>query len=241
MTAVDPGHRTAPVLTARERSRLGRRAQLLAGASVSYNAIEAIVAIAAGSAASSIALVGFGLDSLVEMSSGLIILWQFRHTMPQTRERTALRAIAISFYALAAYVTVESVRSLLTGEGGQTSRVGIIIAALSLIIMPTLSWAQRRTGRQLGSATVVADSKQTLLCTYLSAVLLVGLLLNATLGWWWADPIVGLVIAGLALREGREAWKGDACTCIPTLDETSVACADGCTDDGSAAASDDRG
>lgn len=236
MTTVDPDHRSAPTsLSAQGRTRLGRRAQLLAAASVSYNAIEAIVAIAAGAAASSIALVGFGLDSLVEMSSGLIILWQFRHPMPETRERTALRAIAVSFFALAAYVTVESARSLLTGEGGETSRVGIVIAALSLVIMPALSWAQRRTGRQLGSATVVADSKQTLLCTYLSAVLLVGLLLNATLGWWWADPIVGLVIAALALREGREAWRGQACTCLPSLDGSSTATRkDGCSDDGCA-------
>ncbi len=231
MTAIDPGRRPTPALTAQERARLGRRAQLLAGASVSYNAIEAIVAITAGAGASSIALVGFGLDSLVEMSSGLIILWQFRHKMPEARERTALRAIAVSFFALAAYVAFESVRGLVTGEGGETSTVGIVIAALSLIIMPALSWAQRRTGRQLGSATVVADSKQTLLCTYLSAVLLVGLLLNATLGWWWADPAVGLVIAALAVREGREAWRGDACACIPTLDDSgSDACSDGCDD-----------
>ncbi len=230
MTALDPGHRAPDQpLSARDRSRLGHRAQLLAGASVAYNAIEAIVAIAAGAAASSIALVGFGLDSLVEMSSGLIILWQFRHRLPETRERAALRAIAISFFALAGYVAFESVRSLLTGEGGETSRVGIIIAALSLVIMPVLSWAQRRTGRQLGSATVVADSKQTLLCTYLSAVLLVGLLLNATLGWWWADPAVGLVIAALAVREGREAWRGDACTCIPAPGNLSDdGCSDGC-------------
>jgi divalent metal cation (Fe/Co/Zn/Cd) transporter len=230
MTAVDPGHRMpAPPLSAQGRSRLGRRAQLLAGASVTYNAIEAIVAIMAGAAASSIALVGFGLDSLVEMSSGLIILWQFRHRMPETRERAALRAIAISFFALAGYVAFESVRGLLTGEGGEASRVGIVIATLSLVIMPVLSWAQRRTGRQLGSATVVADSKQTLLCTYLSAVLLVGLLLNATLGWWWADPAVGLVIAALAVREGREAWRGDACTCIPApRDQSDDGCSDGC-------------
>lgn len=231
MTAIDPGHRATPSLPAPERARLGRRAQLLAGASVSYNAIEAIVAITAGAGASSIALVGFGLDSLVEMSSGLIILWQFRHTMPEARERTALRAIAVSFFALAAYVAFESVRALVTGEGGETSTVGIVIAALSLMIMPALSWAQRRTGRQLGSATVVADSKQTLLCTYLSAVLLVGLLLNATLGWWWADPAVGLVIAALAVREGREAWRGDAYTCIPTLnDGGNDSCRDGCDD-----------
>jgi len=235
LTVLGPGGRVATRgLSTQDRARLGRRAQLLAAASVSYNAIEAIVAITAGATASSIALVGFGLDSLVEMSSGLIILWQFRHRMPETRERTALRAIAVSFFALAAYVTVESARSLLTGQGGETSRVGIIVAAVSLIIMPALSWAQRRTGRQLGSATVVADSKQTLLCTYLSAVLLIGLLLNATLGWWWADPLVGLVIAALAIREGRDAWRGEACTCIPSLGEpTGAACDDGCDDDGS--------
>ena len=235
MTVLGPGGRVATRgLSTQDRARLGRRAQLLAAASVSYNAIEAIVAITAGATASSIALVGFGLDSLVEMSSGLIILWQFRHRMPETRERTALRAIAVSFFALAAYVTVESVRSLLTGQGGETSRVGIIVAAVSLVVMPALSWAQRRTGRQLGSATVVADSKQTLLCTYLSAVLLIGLLLNATLGWWWADPLVGLVIAALAIREGRDAWRGEACTCIPSLGEpTGAACDDGCDDDGS--------
>lgn len=223
MTAIDPDHRAAPTgLSTQDRVRLGRRAQLLAGASVSYNAVEAIAAIAAGTAASSIALVGFGLDSVVEMSSGLVILWQFRHKLPETRERAALRAIAVSFFALAGYVAFESVRGLLTGEGGEASRIGIIIAALSLLIMPALSFAQRRTGRQLGSASVVADSKQTLLCTYLSAVLLAGLLLNATLGWWWADPVVGLVIAALALREGRQAWQGDTCSCIPTLDGASA-------------------
>lgn len=202
-------------LTASDRRRLGRRAQWLAGASVAYNAVEAVVAIAAGAAASSVALVGFGLDSVVEMSSGLIILWQFRHRLPETRERAALRAIAISFFALAGYVAFESVKTLLTREAPEHSTVGIVIAALSLAIMPTLSWAQRRTGRALGSVTVVADSKQTLLCTYLSAVLLVGLLLNSLLGWWWADPVVGLVVAGLALREGREAWQGKACACVP--------------------------
>lgn len=204
-----------PPLTAADRRRLGRRAQWLAGASVGYNAVEAVVSVAAGAAASSVALVGFGLDSVVEMSSGLIILWQFRHPLPESRERAALRAIAVSFFALAGYVAFESAKTLLTREAPEHSSVGIAIAALSLAIMPTLSWAQRRTGRQLGSRTVVADSKQTLLCTYLSAVLLVGLLLNSLLGWWWADPLVGLVVAGLALREGREAWAGEACACTP--------------------------
>ncbi|MBI4939715.1 MAG: cation transporter [Actinobacteria bacterium] len=191
----------------------------MAAASVAYNAVEAVASITAGAAASSIALVGFGLDSIVEMSSGLVILWQFRHPLPETRERQALRLIAVSFFALATYVSVESVRALLGGDA-DTSRVGIAIAAVSLMVMPFLSWAQRRTGRRLGSATVVADSTQTLLCTYLSAVLLVGLVLNATLGWWWADAVVGLVVAGLAVREGREAWRGEACTCTPAVTAT---------------------
>ena len=193
------------------RKRLGRRAQLLAAASVTYNAVEAVIAITAGLVAGSVALIGFGLDSVVEVSSGLIILWQFRHEIPESRERKALRLIAVSFFALAAYVTFQSVRALLGGAEPEPSPVGVGLAIASLLVMPFLSWAQRRTGRQLGSQTVVADSTQTLLCTYLSGVLLAGLVLNATLGWSWADPIAGLVIAAVAVREGREAWRGDGC------------------------------
>jgi len=207
-------HAAAP-LAADDRARLGRRAQWLAGASVAYNLVEAVIAIAAGLVAGSVALIGFGLDSVVEVSSGLIIIWQFRHRLPESREKRALRLMALSFFALAAYVTFESVRALLTGHDPEASPVGIALAIASLLIMPFLSWAQRRTGRQLGSNTVVADSTQTLLCTYLSAVLLVGLVLNATLGWSWADPIAGLVIAAVAVREGWEAWNGDACGCGP--------------------------
>ena len=190
-----------------------------------------MVAIGAGVVVSSVALVGFGLDSIVEMSSGLIILWQFRRRMPETRERQALRLIAVSFFALAGYVTFESLRSLAGGEAAAHSTVGIVLAAVSLIVMPFLSWAQRRTGRQLGSTTVVADSKQTLLCTYLSAVLLLGLLLNSALSWWWADPLVGLVVAGLAMKEGRDAWRGDACACGPLPGVTDAETCD-CDDDG---------
>jgi divalent metal cation (Fe/Co/Zn/Cd) transporter len=223
--------------TADERARLGRRAQVLAGVSVAYNVLEAVIAITAGLVAGSIALVGFGLDSVVEVSSGLIILWQFRHPMPETRERQALRLMAFSFFALAAYVTVESVRSLVSGHDPDPSPVGIGLALASLAIMPFLSWAQRRTGRALGSYAVVADSTQTLLCTHLSAVLLAGLLLNATLGWSWADPLAGLVIAAVAVKEGREAWRGEGC-CAPshleqgaeTDAEPSGGCADECCD-----------
>ena len=193
------------------RRQLGRRAQLLAAASVAYNMAEGVIAITAGLVAGSIALVGFGLDSVVEVSSGLIILWQFRHPLPESRERRALRLMALSFFALAAYVAFESVRGLVGGHEPDPSPVGIALAATSLLVMPFLSWAQRRTGKALGSNAVVADSTQTLLCTYLSAVLLVGLVLNATLGWSWADPLAGLVVAGVALKEGREAWRGEGC------------------------------
>lgn len=208
----------APRLSAEElgrRKRLGRRAQLLAGASVSYNVVEAVVAISAGVVSGSVALVGFGLDSIVEVASGLIILWQFRSPLPESRERRALRLIAFSFFGLALYVSVESVRSLITGSAPDASTVGIGLAIASLLVMPVLSAAQRRTGKALGSNAVVADGTQTLLCTYLSAVLLVGLVLNATLGWSWADPIAGLVIAGIALREGIQAWQGKGC-CAPS-------------------------
>ena len=222
-------------LDATEKARLGRRAQLLAAASVSYIVIEAIIAITAGIVAGSVALIGFGLDSVVEVSSGLIILWQFRHRLPESREQQALHLMAFSFFALAAYVTFESVRALVSGHDPDPSPVGIGLAAASLVIMPFLSWAQRRTGKALGSNAVVADSTQTLLCTYLSAVLLVGLVLNATLGWSWADPIAGLVIAAIAVKEGREAWRGEGC-CAPTaathghssVAEIAATCGDDC-------------
>ena len=199
---------------AARRALLGRRAQRLAGASVGYNVLEALVAISAGAAASSAALVGFGLDSLIEMGSGLVILWQFHHAVPESRERRALRLIAVSFFAMAAYVTAESLRSLVGRDHASPSVVGVVLALASLVIMPLLSWAQRRTGRELASGSVVADSKQTLVCTYLSAVLLAGLVANALLGWWWADSAAGLVIAVVALHEGREAWRGENC-CSP--------------------------
>lgn len=216
--------------------RLGRRAKLLAGASVAYNVIEAVIAVSAGVVAGSIALVGFGLDSVVEVSSGLVILWQFRHRLPESREQQALRLMAASFFALAAYVTVESARALLTAGDPAPSVVGIGLAIASLVIMPCLSWAQRRTGKALGSNAVVADSTQTLLCTYLSAALLAGLVLNATLGWSWADPVAGLVIAGVAVREGLQAWRGEGC-CGPVAathdSEDAAGC--GCDQDACAA------
>lgn len=211
MSAVHTHDSAAAALPQDTRRRLGRRARLLAGASVAYNAVEAVIALAAGVAAGSVALIGFGLDSLVEVSSGVIILWQFGHRLPQSREQQAVRLIALSFYALAAYVAVNAVRTLLSGAEAQASPVGIGLAAVSLSVMPFLSLAQRRTGRALHSSAVVADSTQTLLCSYLSAVLLGGLLLNAGFGWAWADPIAAVLIAGIAVREGQRTWRGEGC------------------------------
>jgi hypothetical protein len=197
------------------RAVLSRRIRLFAAATITYNLIEAAVALWAGGVADSSALIGFGLDSIIEVTSALALSWQFSAKDPERREHLTLRIIAISFFALAAFVTVDAVRSLTGGGEAQHSTPGIIIAALSLAIMPGLSWAQRRAGRELGSRTAVADSKQTLLCTYLSAVLLMGLVLNSTLGWWWADAGAALVIAGIAVREGINAWRGDACCTVP--------------------------
>lgn len=200
------------------RDALARRIRLLVAVTIAYNVTEAVVALTAGTIASSSALIGFGLDSVIEVSSAAAVAWQFsarEHAVRESRERTALRIIAVSFFALAAYVAVDAARAL-TGTGeAEPSPLGIVIAALSLAIMPFLSAAQRRAGREIGSASAVADSRQTLLCTYLSAVLLVGLVLNATLGWSWADPVAALVIAVIAIKEGREAWRGKGC-CAPT-------------------------
>jgi divalent metal cation (Fe/Co/Zn/Cd) transporter len=207
---------TGAVLTPRRRAALSRRSLHLAYATAGYNLLEGLVAIVAGAAASSSALIGFGLDSFVEVSSAAVIIWQFRSRVPESRERLALRLIAVSFFALAAWVTFDAGRSLLSGGEADPSPVGIGLAVASLIVMPLLVRAKRRTGRELGSATVMADSTQTMLCTYLSAVLLVGLVLNAAFGWSWADPIAALVIAGVAVKEGIEAWRGDHCDdCAP--------------------------
>ncbi|GAA3324739.1 cation transporter [Paeniglutamicibacter sulfureus] len=193
---------------------LARRIRLLVAATITYNVVEAFVAIGAGTVASSTALIGFGLDSVIEVSSAAAVAWQFAGRDPQARERAALRLIAVAFFALAAFVTVSAVLSLSGAGEPEHSPVGIILAAVSLAVMPFLSLAQRRAGRELGSRSAVADSRQTLLCTYLSGVLLLGLVLNSALGWSWADPVAALVIAAVAVKEGRDAWKGDSC-CLP--------------------------
>lgn len=198
-------------LTASRKRVLQRRIRWIVTATIAYNVIEAIVAIAAGAVASSTALIAFGLDSTIEVLSAAAVAWQFTRRDPERWERGTLRVIAVAFFALAAYVTGASILALLGRDEVHHSPVGITLAALSVIIMPFLSYAERRAGTELGSTTAVADSKQTLICTYLSAAVLVGLLLNSLFGWWWADAVAGLVIAAFALREGLEAWRGDAC------------------------------
>ncbi len=211
---------TEPVLD--RRARLNRWARRLAWVTIVYNTTEGVVAIGAGAVAGSVALVSFGLDSAVEVASALVIAWQFSRPHPERIERRALRLIAVSFFGLAAYVGATAARDLLGGDEPAPSMVGIALTAVSLVVMPLLTYAKRRVGRGLGSATVVADSNQTLLCTYLSAIVLLGLVLNAALGWGWADPVAALVVAGIAVREGIQAWRGDACGCAPVA-ETSAA------------------
>jgi divalent metal cation (Fe/Co/Zn/Cd) transporter len=225
-----------PTIEADRGAVLRRRIRLLVGATIAYNVVEAVVAVGAGTIAGSVALIGFGLDSVIEVSSAVAVAWQFAGPDPQRRERTALRVIACSFFALAAFVTVEAVRTVLGGAEPAPSTVGIVLVAVSVVVMPGLSVAQRRAGRELGSASAVADSKQTLLCTYLSAAVLLGLVLNAALGWWWADPLVALGLAAVAAREGRNALRGQSCCPIPRRENDRAdggrenVCGPSCTD-----------
>lgn len=201
-------------LSSRRRAVLEQRIRWVVAGTIAYNVVEAVVALAAGRASSSSALLAFGLDSVVEVLSAAAVAWQFAAPEPHLRERRALRLIAVSFFGLTLVVAADALRTLLGAVEPEHSTVGIALAALSLVVMPTLSWFERRTGRELGSASAVADSHQTLLCTYLSGVLLLGLVANSTLGWSWADPLAALVIAGWAAKEGLDAWRGEAC-CAP--------------------------
>lgn len=200
-----------PTLTPQRRATLQRRIRWIVAATIGYNLIESIVAITAGTIASSGALIAFGLDSTIEVLSAAAVAWQFTRRDPERWEKGTLRVIAVAFFALAVYVVANSVITLAGRVEAAHSTLGIAITAISVVVMPFLSLAERRTGRELGSATAVADSKQTLICTYLSAAVLIGLVLNTWFGWWWADAVAGLVIAAFAIREGVEAWRGDAC------------------------------
>jgi divalent metal cation (Fe/Co/Zn/Cd) transporter len=196
-----------------QRLQLVSRARLLASLGIAWHIIEAAIAFAAGAAAGSIALVGFGADSLVETLAGLIVLWRFadRRSESETAEQRAQRLIGLSFFLVAAYVAVEALRTLTGANHPDASWIGIGLAAVTLVTMPALASAKARVGARLGSSATKSEGRQNLLCAYLSAGLLVGLSANALLSWWWADPATALLIAGVAVHEGREAWRGEAC------------------------------
>jgi divalent metal cation (Fe/Co/Zn/Cd) transporter len=186
--------------------RRGRRLEYL---TIAWNSLEGLIAIGAGLVAGSIALVGFGFDSVIEVSSGAIVLW--RLVSGEHREKLALRLVGVSFLALAAYVGFDAVKSLVYRELPESSYVGIAIAALSLVVMPLLARAKRNVAAQLNSRAMHADSRQTDLCAYLSAILLGGLILNAVFGWWWADPVAALIMVPIIANEGIQALRGESC------------------------------
>jgi divalent metal cation (Fe/Co/Zn/Cd) transporter len=195
------------------RSKLERTARLLAWGGIGWHVVEFGIALGAGIAAGSIALIGFGADSLVEALAGFVVLWLFTGSRIGSAgaERRAQQLVAGSFFVLAAYVGVESLRTLLGGHHPGVSWVGVGLAAFTAPTMPLLAIAKRRVGRQLHSAATVKEASQTQLCAYLSVALLVGLLANALAGWWWADPVAALAIAGVAAKEGLESWRGEGC------------------------------
>jgi divalent metal cation (Fe/Co/Zn/Cd) transporter len=196
-----------------ERERLEQRARLLAWGGIAYHFVEFAIALATGIAASSIALIGFGADSLIEALAGFVVLWLFTGARigSEGAERRAQQLIAVSFFVLAAYVGVESVRTLVGGQHPEASWIGIGLAAFTTVTMPLLARVKRRVGNQLGSAATVKEASQTQLCAYLSIALLIGLVANAVAGLWWADPLAALFIAGVAVKEGRESWRGEGC------------------------------
>lgn len=198
-----------------ERSELVRRGQLLEYGTVGYNLLEGVISIGAGLMAGSVALVGFGVDSGIEVLSGVTLLWRLGSDADESRrervEQTALRIVGASFLLLAVWVAWDAVSSLVRREPPEESLVGIVLAAVSLVVMPLLARAKRRVARSIGSAALNADATQTALCTWLSAILLAGLLLNAVAGWWWADPAAALIMVPIIAREGLEGLRGERC------------------------------
>jgi len=197
------------------RADLVRRGRHLEYFTIGYNSLEGLIAILAGLFAGSIALVGFGFDSLIEVTSGVALLWRLRADVDEVRrervEAIALRIVGACFVVLAIYVSYDSIKSLIRREAAEESLVGIVLATVSLIVMPLLVRAKRKVARGIKSYALMADSKQTELCTYLSAILLGGLLLNALLGWWWADPVAALIMVPIIVKEGIEALRGETC------------------------------
>ncbi len=217
---------TTAALPTDEVHRLARRVRLLSWFSLGYMAAEGAVAITAGILAGSIALIGFGLDSVVEGVASVIIVWRFtgHRIWSDAAERRAQRLVAVQFFLIAPYVGYESVRALVEGSRPDSSMVGIVVAAASLVVMPYLGIAKQRLADRLGSAATKGEGRQNMLCAYLAAALLVGLLGNALLGAWWLDAMVGLLIAGLAVKEGVEAWRGEGCACVQPIGSAPASC-----------------
>ena len=213
-----------------ERARLLRRARMLAWAGIAWHVVEFAIALGAGLAAGSIALVGFGLDSAIEAAAGLVVVWLFatRRASSASAERRAQQLIAASFFVLAAYLGAEAAHSLVAGHEPGASWPGIALAAVTAPTMPLLARLKTRLGRQLGSQAAVSEGAQTMLCAYLSVALLLGLGANALLGWWWADPVTALAIAGVALREGLGSWRGEADACCSPVPAADGRAHDGC-------------
>jgi len=224
-----------PVTSAR-RAVLHRRVRWIVGITIGYNVVEATVALTAGAQANSTALIGFGLDSVIEVASAAAVAWQFTRREPERWERATVRAIAIAFFALAAWVTVDAVLTLAGRGEVDHSPLGLAITIASLVVMPVLAWWESRTGRELGSRSVQADARQLLLCVYLSGTVLLGLVANSLFGWDWADSVAALVVAYLAVREGMEAWGGELETPLEALEHLADA-----EDGRDAGSSDDRG
>lgn len=218
-----------PVTVGPDVQRLAARVRLLSWISLAYMAVEGAVAITAGILAGSIALIGFGLDSVVEGVASLVIVWRFtgHRILSEAAERRAQRLVAVQFFLIAPYVGYESVSALVSGSRPDTSLVGIALAVASLVAMPYLGIAKQRLADRLGSAATKGEGRQNMLCAYLAAALLVGLLGNALLGAWWLDPLVGLLIAGLAVKEGVEAWRGEGCGCVQPIAPAPRPCAGG--------------
>jgi divalent metal cation (Fe/Co/Zn/Cd) transporter len=197
------------------RANAARRGLNLEIFTVTWNSLEGIIAIAAGAMAGSISLVGFGIDSFIEVTSGAALLWRMNADEDVARreriEKLSLRTVGVCFIALAFYIAIDAAKTLWEKEAPQRSLVGIVLACASLVVMPILSRAKRKVASQLNSAAMQADAKQTEFCTYLSAILLAGLLLNSLLGWWWADPLAALIMAPIIANEGREALSGRTC------------------------------
>ena len=215
MSATVELQRHLPAPPPRERAALEQRAKLLAWGGNGWHLVEFAIALAAGVAAGSVALIGFGLDSLIELAAGGVVIWLFSggRGASQLAERRAQQLIAASYALLVAYITVEAIRDLAGAHHPEVSWVGIGLAAFTAPTMPLLARAKRNVGRKLNSSAAVSEAGQNMICAYLSIALLVGLLANALFGWWWADPIAALVIAAVAAKEGVESWRGDSCAC----------------------------